>query len=188
MNKFNASVLATEIMTNVLTTKTSAGVSVQIGRKNHTLREIILTKAFKGYDAVRKSINRQTEKYFNEDCVIVIGGNRMEFKGGKFSNELLKMLERATTEFFNTGDHINEDANFKANLNIIKTTFLNGDMTIVDLLPIAMKFGGLERKQLALLGEALATNDSFKDAVSDTLAYVETVKEFVKAKRIPSNG
>lgn len=175
-NKFNAVNTATEILTDLFELKVSNGIKVQVGEKDGVLREIEINQGFKGYDAVRKSINRQTEKFYDKDCVIKIGELTVPFKGGKFSNELLKMLERTTTEYFNGGDYLNEDASFKYNLQVVKLAFLNNNITIVDLLPIAAKFTGLSKMQLALLGEALANHENFKTQVEGLLARIETAK------------
>lgn len=180
-NVFNATKVAKEILTNLVKTKVSTGIKVAIGRKGSELRKIELTKAFRGYDAVRKSINRQTEIYYDEPCIISINGTSMEFKGGKFSNELLKMLERTTTAYYSGGDHINEDENFKRNLQVVKQTFLNQELTIVDLLPIAAQFAQLDKKQTALLGNALAEHGNFKTAIEAT---EKAIVEAIEAKKL----
>lgn len=177
MKNFNAKTVAKEILKDLAGTKTSTGVTVQIGKKGGELRSIVITKSFKGYDAVRKSINRQTEKLYGEDCVLMIGDVAVTFKGGKFSNELLKMLERCTTEFFNGGDHLNSDDDFTKNLTIVKNTFLNPEITIVDLVPIAAQFQGLDRKELAILGGELANHANFEKAIEDYKEGVRLIAE-----------
>lgn len=174
---FNAVNTATEILTDLFELKVSNGIKVQVGEKDGALREIEINSGFKGYDAVRKSINRQTEKFFDKDCVIKVGDLIVNFKGGKFSNELLKMLERTTTEFFNGGDYLNEDANFKYNLQVVKLAFLNKNITIIDLLPIAAKFTGLSKMQLALLGEALANHENFKAQIENVQNAIKMIAE-----------
>lgn len=177
MKSFNPQTAAKEILRDLTRVKTSTGVTVRIGKKRGELRSIVITKSFKGYDAVRKSINRQTEKLYGEDCVLMIGDTAVNFKGGKFSNELLKMLERCTTEFFNGGDHLNEDDNFSKNLSIVKNTFLSPEITIVDLVPLAAQFNGLDKKQLALLGEQLAAHENFAAAIEDYQEMVRLIAE-----------
>ena len=177
MRNFNPQNAAKEILRDLTRVKTSTGVTVRIGKKGGELRSIVITKSFTGYDAVRKSINRQTEKLYGEDCVLMIGDTAVNFKGGKFSNELLKMLERCTTEFFNNGDHLNEDENFAKNLTIVKNTFLSPEITIVDLIPLAAQFNGLDKKQLAILGEQLATHENFAAAIEDHQEMVRLIAE-----------
>jgi hypothetical protein len=187
---FNAVTMAKEIMTALTSIKVSTGVKVEIGKKGGELRIIELKQAFTGYDAVRKSVNRQTEKFYDEDCIIKIGDKSLTFKGGKFSNELLKMLERCTTEFFNGGDHMNADDNFKYNLAVVKLAFLNNSITIVDLLPIAAQFSGLNKKQLALLGGALANHETFQKHLQDVLDGIKLLQEQKQAEllEIENNG
>lgn len=175
--KFNAKATAKEILKGLTKTKVSTGVTILIGKKGTELRAIEITNSFKGYDAVRKSINRQTEKLYGEDCVLQIGDVSVSFKGGKFSNELLKMLERTTTEYFNQGVYLNEYQDFDKNLTTVKNAFLNPNITIVDLVPIAAQFQGLERKELAILGEELANHANFTKAITDYEAGVLLIEE-----------
>lgn len=174
---FNAKATAKEILSNLTTLKVSTGVKVQIGRVGSTMQTIEITNSFKGYDAVRKSINRQTERMYGEDCVLKIGDVTIPFKGGKFSNELLKMLERCTTEYFNNGDFLNEYADFKQNLSLVKNTFISENITIVDLVPIAAQFVGLDRKQLATVGFELANHDNFVVAIEEYREGVRLIEE-----------
>ena len=167
MANFNPKKTAKEILKSLSKVKVSTGIKVLIGKSGTELREFEITKTFKGYDNVRKAINRHTEKYYGDDCVLIIGDSKVTFKGGKFSNELLKMLERCTTEFFYNGDFLNMYDDFDRNLKTVKTVFLNPNITIVDLVPVAAQFSGLDRKEIAILGYELANHENFKTAIDD---------------------
>ncbi len=167
MANFNAKNTAKEILKSLTKIKVSTGVKLLVGKKGTELKEIELRDTFKGYDNVRKSVNRATEKYYGEDCVLIIGDNKVEFKGGKFSNELLKMLERCTTEFFYNGDYFNIYSDYDVKLKTVKTVFLNPNITIVDLVPIAAQFSGLDKKDVAVLGYELANHENFVKTIND---------------------
>lgn len=141
--------------------KEIAGIEVKIGKKGTAGQTIVLTTAFTGYNKVRQSINRQTEKFYGEDCFIEIEGNRMEFEGGKFSNNLLKILERAVAEYTSGGDHLNEYADFKPNLEKVKAKFLP-NITVVDLLPNVIALADLNKKEVAQVGAYIADEAKFK--------------------------
>lgn len=141
--------------------KEITGIEVKIGKKGTPGRTIVLTTAFTGYNKVRQSINRQTEKFYGETCFIEIEGNRMEFEGGKFSNNLLKILERAVAEYTSGGDHLNEYEDFKPNLEKVKAKFLP-NITVVDLLPNVIALADLDKKEVAQVGAFIADEAKFK--------------------------
>lgn len=185
MNTTNQMVnTAKKILTGLTSVKVSTGVTVEIGKKGEPLKSITMLTPWRGYDDVRKSINSATDKYYEEDCIVKIGDNSITFKGGKFSNELLKMLEKTTVEYFNNGDFLNKDENFKSKLAVVKLAFLNENITIVDLLPIAAEFQGLSKKNIALLAEALSNHDLFVDHIEQVIEGLRLIREANEAEKL----
>lgn len=152
-----------------------SGIKVRIGLVGTAGREITLSTAFKGYNKVRQSINRQTEKFYGEKCFISIEGNMLEFEGGKFSNSLLKILERATAEYTSQGDHLNEYSDFKSNLEKVKAGFLPS-ISIVDLLPNVIALSTLSKKEIALIGEDIANEVKFTALLKEVANEIEATK------------
>ena len=100
-------------------------------------------------------------KYFNEECFIEIEGKRLEFLGGKFSNTLLKVLELATKEYTNGGNHLIIHDDFDDNFQKIKEGFLP-NVSVVDLLPAVIAVSKLGKKEIAYLSEAISKQSSFR--------------------------
>lgn len=118
------------------------------------------SRAVTGYNKLRSLINDQTNKYFNEVCFLEIEGERLEFLGGKFSNTLLKVLELATKEYTNGGNHLIIHDDFDDNFQKIKEGFLP-NVSVVDLLPAVIAVSKLGKKEIAYLSEAISKQSSF---------------------------
>ena len=129
-----------------------------------------LNNALQSYDKIRKAINDSTRKYGeNTLCFLQIGDQKTQFKAGKFSSELLKMLKSLTIEFFHNGNFFDEHENLKQERKIVRNIMLPETITIFDLLPIAIKFGKLTIFQGAAMAKTIAKNNDFKKVVLKNL-------------------
>ena len=180
---FSAVNTATEIIKNLTELKVSNGIAIEMGKVGEERGVIRHTtvNAQKGYNQIRKGINDDTMHWYDEKCYLTVNGQTMYFLGGKFSNELLKVLELTANKYF-VGHHFDQNDKVKYQNAIVKTAFLSDNITIVDLMPIAAKFSGLSKKEIAQLAIALSEHESFREAVVTLEAKVSEALEAQNAE------